>query len=108
MSSASTGHLYNVIDSTLSDGNSTGLRYMFAVLRAYNATDPSVPSSTTPNTSSGAGRNNEQQGKRMGLVMYAQPPLCMKYQLILRLRAIFYCLFSNCPRRLANSPGFSP
>lgn len=66
---------FYAINSTLNNGNTTGPGYMFATLRAYNATDPSTPTNITPNNNGGDG-NNQPQGKRTSLAMCVLPALC--------------------------------
>jgi len=59
---------FYVINTTLNDGNSTGPGYMFATLRAYNATEANVPPNTTP-SNDGDNGDNQQRGKRTSLAM---------------------------------------
>ena len=59
---------FYVINSTLNDGNSTGPGYMFATLRAYNASEADVPPTTTPLDNGGNG-NSQQPGKKTSLAM---------------------------------------
>jgi hypothetical protein len=57
---------FYVINSTLNNGNSTGSGYMFATLRAHNATEPDVQPGVTPTDTNGG---NQQPVKRTSLAM---------------------------------------
>ncbi|KAF9653243.1 hypothetical protein BDM02DRAFT_3087355 [Thelephora ganbajun] len=59
---------FYVINSTLNNGNSTGPGYIFATLRAYNATETNFPPSATPTNNTGDG-TNQQQEKKTSLAM---------------------------------------
>jgi hypothetical protein len=59
---------FYAINSTINNGSSSaGPGYIFATLKAYNATDTTVPPATT--TSGPGGGNNQQQGKKTSLAM---------------------------------------
>ena len=60
---------FYAINNTLNTRNMTSSGYMFATLRAYNATDPSTPPNTTP-TNTGGGQGGQSQGKRTSLAMW--------------------------------------
>lgn len=67
----------NMINDTINNGNaSTGLGYMFATLRAYNATKSTV--SPTPTAKNGSGR-----GKKTSMAMCVSRILLIWHQLIL-------------------------
>ena len=84
---------FSDVNRTLSGGDfaKPGPGYMIVALRAYNLTEPPGP---PPYIDSD--RNSQPQGKWMGLVMCVPSMSCVLHRLILQLRVIIYCLFSNC------------
>ncbi|KAF9784331.1 hypothetical protein BJ322DRAFT_1007070 [Thelephora terrestris] len=58
---------FYAINSTINNGTTSLPGYIFATLHAYNATDTTVPPSSTANGPNG--NNNQQQGKKTSLAM---------------------------------------
>ena len=84
---------FSDVNRTLSGGDfaKPGPGYMIVALRAWNLTEPPGPPPYVDGD-----RDNQPQGKWVGLVMCVPFLPCVQHRLILRLRVMIYFLFSNC------------